>query len=325
MDRGKKGFSLFTPLIGTTIIVIAAIVSAMMLQNDVRISRTLSSSFEQANQENAAKLIKATADVEIRREIDKGIIDYFSNSNPVYSYTSETSCGVDEKIKNGVAQGIRNYLQTRLYSRIIDEVGSSTGYNAQRNNINCPNPNGETEDSLENCIAQGLAHTIVKLSEDSSNSDVYKVKFSIENGYEGDFAVKFKDSQGQAMILSLKPDTSKEYSTKVSAKYIADETEQICKSLRKRGDTSSYRDKLLNFAGVVKTIEIKGRHASPQNGQYNLIKITYDKNNWHFDNDYTVTLVPEHHQTSSYIHSLCKLENGNIAGSLSIPPWIFCD
>ncbi|GEM_PF-5529769 len=58
-----KGFSLFTPLVGTTLIILAISLATMMVQNDIRASRSLSFSSIVTRDYVQAKIVKATYDV----------------------------------------------------------------------------------------------------------------------------------------------------------------------------------------------------------------------------------------------------------------------
>lgn len=94
--KKAKGFSLFTPLVGTTVVAIAILLAAVMIQNDIRISRGLSSSYEVSSQAIAGKLIRAAAGMQILQNIEKNINKYLDGSH-IFTCSSAGECENDAK------------------------------------------------------------------------------------------------------------------------------------------------------------------------------------------------------------------------------------
>ncbi len=319
----EKGFSLFTPLIGTTIIVIAAVVSAMMLQNDVRISRALSDSFEQANQQNAAKLVKATAEVTIRKGVEQGFKKTLEKGITI-NYESSS---IEDSFKQAIEKGIKDYLSTDLYSNMLDEISTSTGYDAQH--IDCTDYGGEADSTPENCLAKGISHTSITLVDDSSNGNRYMAEFDIDRDYEGAYAVRFKNSENQFVILSLEPDTSESYPIAIDAKTMIGNVKQIKQKLAVKGD-ESYRNLLTGlrdggFFSGVKEVDIYKKEGSDKR----LIQIIFKGTEWGLEKDFVINLKPNGDRTDYHVPE-CKWDESNGVPSLSsLDPnailWNECD
>src|SRR3989344_8426580 len=75
----SRGFSLFTPLIGTSMVIMAILISAALVQNDSRLSRGLSASYEVTSQGTIAKLIQATASAQMVENMQKLVDDRITN------------------------------------------------------------------------------------------------------------------------------------------------------------------------------------------------------------------------------------------------------
>ena len=64
MGKSKsKGFSLFTPLVGTAVVVMTILIASSIVQNDVRISRSITMSYITSSQGISAKLITAAIEL----------------------------------------------------------------------------------------------------------------------------------------------------------------------------------------------------------------------------------------------------------------------
>jgi|GEM_PF-3564469 len=307
--KNKKGFSLFTPLIGTTIIVIAAMLSAMMLQNDVRISRTLSESFEQTNQGNAAKLIKATAEVEVAKTTDEALKDYFSNSLK-YTCLSKPEC--QSIIKSKIKSKIKSDLSSSLYSNVFGEIESITDYSPK--DRTCPLPNNPSYMPFENCLSEAVDHGLeVDLQSGTGTSaGKYLISFDIDSDYENAFGVKFSDSQGQSIVVSIKP-SSNQYTSSFKAEEIITKAINVYTQLKKVDSSEIYKNRI-NDAIVpgIKEIEVYGLKTATNPILTNKKKviITFDKSYYGLDNDLTITFKPNGEIYSKFI---CGMKNNAIS------------
>lgn len=133
----SKGFSLFTPLVGTSIVIMALIIATGMLQNDIRLSRSLSSSYEVSAQSLLAKLIKAGAEVQILSNMEEityrqvGIRFECDSKASCDSEVSNRLMKTDLTYIDSVYSSLMNFNGIFLYiTESVDNVlsGSGTGY-----------------------------------------------------------------------------------------------------------------------------------------------------------------------------------------------------
>ncbi len=204
----KKGFSLFTPLIGTTVLVIAIMVSALMTSNDVKISHAITSSYEQSNQNFDAELIKAEASI--------GAFNLFNKFNrdelPTLSFnevcTSTSHC--KKLLKEDYRLSLNNYLLSNFYSEVKNAINTNSNYHFTRRY--CP-VEGVVANA-KNCIstALGKAKQLFTLQQSGDN---YKIKFKLvpKTGVGGvspkklndSFIVEFTSSYQGNIALSILP------------------------------------------------------------------------------------------------------------------------
>lgn len=254
MGKEKKGFSLFTPLIGTTVIIIAIMVSAVIVQNDVRLSRSLSNSFKEANQEVAARTIKASTLMSISGGIDDIARDYFSSGHNYKCY-GQYSC--KNVFKTNFSNSMKSGINSKLYSDILSDIQDITGYAPQRNDCKL-GTHTQPDMEADNCLSQAVINGLdVSVEEVGSN---YEVKLKVKNGWDDSFGIKFSEpQQHQALVVSLKPDSSK-FPLTFKAWEIMDKAISIYESL-KAVDTS--KDYATRLGDIDKTnilgIEIYGK------------------------------------------------------------------
>jgi hypothetical protein len=158
-SRGSRGFNLFTPLVGTALVVTAILISTGMIQNDVRMSRTLISSYEISSQSTTAKLIKATVEVKMMENIEDAIYAVLEDGrNFVISCSGEVECR--QKVLD-VLNNPHNTFMTKmtteaggLYNGVVDSVNIVTEYKA-----------GFNEDELSAILEEISNHGSVVLVE----------------------------------------------------------------------------------------------------------------------------------------------------------------
>src|SRR3989344_1762426 len=135
----SRGFSLFTPLIGTSMVIMAILISAALVQNDSRLSRGLSASYEVTSQGTIAKLIQATASAQMVENINARVSDclnspsfgYFTGS-VVCSSASQCVSEAENTAKdaNGCIVGGLTTGNTGLYNGVTEAIAIVTGYSS---------------------------------------------------------------------------------------------------------------------------------------------------------------------------------------------------
>ncbi len=134
----RKGFSLFTPLVGTAVIILAVMMTSIMVLNDLRMARGLINSYEYSSEANAGALIKAAAQLQILQNIENTLNDYFNNT---FSFscpgTAKCEDEVDEWVnpnkdkmmgnKGEIARAL--FLGTNtIFSGVLGKIETVTDY-----------------------------------------------------------------------------------------------------------------------------------------------------------------------------------------------------
>jgi hypothetical protein len=169
-----KGFSLFTPLVGTTVIMIAIVVSAAMIQNDVQISRGLTASYEVSSQSIASKIIRAAIDVKVIENIDS-VLDSFMRgaySHPPITVvcTNKGSCLL--RLKDRFTSSSNTLIRELgsggggVYSGVINSIEAVTNYKSVPKACSAAVCSG-APDQTSCCISEFLIN----------NPDVIKASF----------------------------------------------------------------------------------------------------------------------------------------------------
>lgn len=206
----RRGFSLFTPLVGTTVVVIATLMAVVMIQNDVRISRGLTASYEVSSQTIAAKLIKAAAEIQILENIKNNIYSYLESSH-TFVCSDVNSC-VDQASydftnpNGGIEARMRGF--DGIYNGVIANIEIITNYQATPRV--CPiAPVCGTD--FDCCISEALKPSRTPSIIDSSfDGGKYKVKVdsaSISANAGDAFTVGFqnKNNPSDRITLSIIP------------------------------------------------------------------------------------------------------------------------
>lgn len=131
-----RGFSLFAPLVGTSVMIIAVIVASVLVNNDIRTSRGITASYSRGELAGVTESIKAfifatTADTVIGAVHDSLAVP----PNPALGVT----CSDSDTCKSGMADAIGTFAPTGIKNTILNAydaavnvfVGSVTGASAQ--------------------------------------------------------------------------------------------------------------------------------------------------------------------------------------------------
>jgi len=218
-DASSKGFSLFTPLVGTAIVIIAILIANGMIQNDARISKSLVASYEISSQSTVAKLIKATAEVQILSNIDKAIYDILSNDAEfIVSCDSELTCiseMTDVFTKSNHAFMIRMTTGSHgLYGGVIGSVNMVTAYSTSISDQ-------DLSDCLKEIADAGESAVIVTF--DSGRLNVTINSAELKSTCPEVLIIPFEDDKGNKMAVSIIPDEFS-YVTKEPIKEWIDES-----------------------------------------------------------------------------------------------------
>jgi hypothetical protein len=206
LKSSSKGFNLFTPLVGTALVIMAIVIAAGMVQNDVRIARTLTSSYEISSQSITAKLIKATAEVKMLENMERITYEEISD----FPFQCLTNCGqeMDDRILSKDASKVPS-----VYSRLVGWdgifydmidalttvlLGGETNYDIIGNSQTIQN---SLSDAIKNKVKNPF-----DIGHDSNGNYYIKINAASFKQYEGDFTLNFINSATQSKIsISVVP------------------------------------------------------------------------------------------------------------------------
>jgi len=200
LGRSSRGFSLFTPLVGTALVIMAILIATTMIQNDVRISRTITASYEISSQSIAAKLIKATVELQILTNIESILYDVISNPREF-----EIVCSNEDDCINKAKDVLNNPHDTfmtemttgahGMYSGVIDSIYTVTGYTTSITDNDLAAALSRVSAAGKTVVLVGFSdYVIITINE----ADIEK--------YAGDaLKVSFDDKRGNVMVVSIVP------------------------------------------------------------------------------------------------------------------------
>ena len=132
-NGASKGFSLFTPLVGTVLILMTIFLSVVMVQNDVAIARGLSSAYVNSAQEITVRQVQAVMINKIRDNEAIYINDYFANPVPVFCTTAAGCVSEWERtVPPFLAQNIKEHSYTDILTALSTVPGSLVDENGQQ-------------------------------------------------------------------------------------------------------------------------------------------------------------------------------------------------
>ncbi len=131
-----RAFSLFAPLVGTSVMIIAVIVASVLVNNDIRTSRGITASYSRGELAGVTESIKAfifatTADTVIGAVHDSLAVPPYSAIEAVCSDSGSCKSNMTDGIGLFASNGINNTLLTAYDSVVNVFVGSVTGASAQ--------------------------------------------------------------------------------------------------------------------------------------------------------------------------------------------------
>jgi len=202
LKNSSRGFNLFTPLVGTALVITAIVIASGMVQNDIRISKTISASYEVSSQGMIAKLIRASAEMQIIQSTER--IAYEEASKP---YTCEALyicnsaiyhrlLGKDQTVVPSVYADLLGY--DGLFADVINSVNMVLETTGRQYELD-----GDYT-SLHTDFADLLSRIdpfVLGYLDDGR----YYVRIDDTNINPSDFIIKFKDRGGGRMAVSIAP------------------------------------------------------------------------------------------------------------------------
>lgn len=200
----KKGFSLFTPLVGTAVVMITILISVVMIQNDVRISRGLTASYEVSAQTISSKLIRAAAEVQIVENIGDAI-EAVLDSEFIAKCTKKTPCEIE--IKNAILSRLASEITIGshgVYFGVVENIEAVTDYEPVNQPCSIdPTCNSYSDLSLrfDCCLSQALLQAGSVVDIDLSGN--LKVTIDNSNMNPDAFSVAFQNKRDSSDRITL--------------------------------------------------------------------------------------------------------------------------
>lgn len=202
LKNSSRGFNLFTPLVGTALVMTAIVIASGMVQNDIRISKTISASYEVSSQGMIAKLIRASAEMQIIESTER--IVYEEAAKP-YDCDQLHMCDF--------AIGSRFLMKdkTAVPSVYADLLGYGGLFNDVINSVNMVLETTGRQYELDGDYSElhtdfaDLLSRIDPFVLGYLDDGRYYVKIDDTNINPSDFIIKFKDRGGGRMAVSIAP------------------------------------------------------------------------------------------------------------------------
>ncbi|MEM3412228.1 MAG: hypothetical protein QW735_00820 [archaeon] len=174
----RRGFSLFSALIGTLLVLIASFTAVVVVENNVRVSKSLINFQENSFQSNSAKMIKATVESHIYAQIENAIASNFTLDLSKYGSSENLKYMIIRKLENDLTLGGNG-----IYQGMGSSVESATEYSPEypaNFYDQLSKTLGEIKPITLSCDSEGK----VKIEIDGSKfkgKDIFKVTFKNKN------------------------------------------------------------------------------------------------------------------------------------------------
>ena len=203
LKSSSKGFNLFTPLVGTALVIMAILIATGMMQNDVRISRTIISSYEISSQSIAAKAIKAATEVRIISNIESAL---YKLLNGEYGSEFEITCSNEAGCISAVESVFTNPHGTfmtvmttgadGMYNGVIDSINTVSGYITSATD-------SDLSAALATVSNAGKSVVTVEFPNDFVEAMINEKDIQTYAGNA--LRISFQDAQQNRMVVSIVP------------------------------------------------------------------------------------------------------------------------
>ncbi|MBS3060076.1 MAG: hypothetical protein J4432_01055 [DPANN group archaeon] len=201
-ERGlkqRRGFSLFAPLIGTVLVMSTIFMVASLIQNDVRLSRGITSSFQSTQYATQAAIIRAKARIGTLEGIRKGSADYFSLTGLSSESFGAFTCDSLNDCKSRVLSEFTspNVLKNTMIFAMTDSLANNLV------DIRAMRLEGETvgasAESIRNRIRSGITQAfndgLFDFTITPGGNLISTVVDSVLNKHKKDISIVFEDPQ----------------------------------------------------------------------------------------------------------------------------------
>lgn len=169
-NGSKKGFSVFTPMVGTAIVVITIMIASTIIQNDIRFSRAITSSYLLSSQTTVGRSVSTDIGSLMLSNMDNLLEESFENMHIKTSCAVSINCKsfAKDKIEQLLSADIDNRLPHILYVGVIESVettGGASGYRINRV--------GTCSSNFDTCLSNTVSFIGGDLTEKEIEDDGY--------------------------------------------------------------------------------------------------------------------------------------------------------
>lgn len=198
--RGSKGFSLFTPLVGTAVLTISIMIAVTMMHNNIRISEGLSHSYSASEQSIGAQSVESAVAGELLRNMESSTKDVLTDGyitaecNSGYACTSE----IESNFNNWVT--LEDYVFPRIHIGIERRIELSTEYEVVPGQ-DCPY--GDVT-GVEECLAEVMSELGRDIVDTTYSNGILEVSMNPSplRGYPEAFEVELEREDDETKITS---------------------------------------------------------------------------------------------------------------------------
>ena len=196
----KKGFSLFTPLVGTAMIIMAIIISAMMVENDNMTARGITSSFALDNNRRIARAAQAAATVKADENLNEGILQIMHGVDISCHIDAQCVDAFDDRLKADLEAGLKN----SIYDGLTDSITASTGTSLSGISDSCNGyPGDNINEKLKNCLSGRIANAGDIFEVEENRDYIINAKQIQYDGLKDAFDIELASRDGQVSVNVL--------------------------------------------------------------------------------------------------------------------------
>lgn len=179
----EKGFTLFTPLVGTAVMIMSVLIVVSMLQNDIRFSHTLSNSYAAQSHLVSAKIIRANVLAAARMSLEKTTAKYLgAGIHEMTETNARGHGGIAAAAKENIKSELASTLLSNLFTDIrnsLDDLPDLAGGSVEYGTVAPPVP---PADSIDVAFNAGGEITETLHANKFTNAEAYSVKFTDDLG-----------------------------------------------------------------------------------------------------------------------------------------------
>ncbi len=216
----NKGFSLFTPLVGTAVVIVAMLVGVTMMQNSARVSESLSNSYSASAQSLGSKYIDSLVRNLLIDSLENKVSEKLKNHSFQVLWQQSDS-DITSKIKWSLINDLKGEIGREIYSNFLvtlkDVISGSNKYTLKSNV-------GAKTEELSIIISRiNNPYSVTFTSGGEIKTELNKQNFK---PYQNNFTLKFSTQGKNEVKTSILP-TNFTYTTEKNLQKKIEEASKI--------------------------------------------------------------------------------------------------